>query len=91
MDITELPFYSPEPLATKTARTFPISNLIDEIADDRNISDSFDYVVGHLENAEQREHLKPKRSEYCKRLKELLYSGTFQSGNLYPLIVFDIP
>lgn len=78
MDITELPFYSPEPLATKTARTFPISNLIDEIADDRNISDSFDYVVGHLENAEQREHLKPKRSEYCKRLKELLYSGTFR-------------
>ena len=74
----ELPFYSPEPLATEIARTFPISNLIDEIADDRNIYDSFDYVVGHLENAEQREHLKPKRSEYCKRLKELLSSGTFR-------------
>ena len=74
----ELPFYSPEPLATEIARTFPISNLIDEIADDRNIYDSFDYVVGHLENAEQREHLKPKRNEYCKRLKELLSSGTFR-------------
>ena len=74
----ELPFYSPEPLAAEIARTFPISNLIDEIADDRNIYDSFDYVVGHLENAEQREHLKPKRKEYCKRLMELLSSGTFR-------------
>lgn len=58
--------------------TFPICNLIDEIASEINISDSFDYVVSHLESSEQREHIKPKKEYYCKRLRELLSTGTFR-------------
>lgn len=59
-------------------KEFPIRNLIDEIVDDTNISDSFDYVVNHLECAEQREHIKPRKADYCKRLKELLRTGSFR-------------
>ncbi len=57
---------------------FPICNLIDEIADDRNISESFDYVVSHLESAEQREKMRPKKAAYCRELKRLLSTGTFR-------------
>lgn len=57
---------------------FPICNLIDEIADDTNISDSFDYVVSHLESAEQREHIRPKKAAYCRDLKRLLSTGQFR-------------
>ncbi|MBD5506280.1 MAG: RNA-directed DNA polymerase [Lachnospiraceae bacterium] len=56
----------------------PIRNLIDEISDDRNISESFDYVVNHLECPEQREHIRPKKKPYCKALKRLLSSGEFR-------------
>lgn len=57
---------------------FPIRNLIDEIVDDTNLSDSFDYVVGHLESAEQRERIRPKKKLYCRKLKELLRTGSFR-------------
>lgn len=57
---------------------FPICNLIDEIASDTNISDSFDYVVSHLESAEQREHMRPKKDAYCKALKEQFLTGSFR-------------
>lgn len=76
--ITEdIPYMTSEIDAPK-APTFPICNLIDEIVTDKNISDSFDYVVSHLESAEQREHIRPKKDEYCKALKRLLSSGTFR-------------
>lgn len=69
----------PEGLAgTADVQAFPIRNLIDEIANDDNISDSFDYVVGHLESAEQREHIKPKKETYCGALKEQLSTGSFR-------------
>lgn len=57
--------------------TFPISNIIDEIADPVNISNSFDYVIDHLESAGQREHMRPKKAEYCQRLHEQLKTGDF--------------
>ena len=63
---------------TPIGRVFPICNLIDEIADDTNISDSFDYVVSHLESAGQREHIRPKKAAYCRELKRLLSTGQFR-------------
>lgn len=59
---------------------FPILNLISEIADWQNVYDSFDYVVGHLECAQQRENLRPKRNAYCKKLQKLLSDGSFRIG-----------
>lgn len=58
--------------------TFPIHDLMSEIVDDKNLSDSFDYVISHLDNAYQRENEKPKKKRYCKKLKELLASGQFR-------------
>lgn len=79
MDMNELPYTSSEEAATtQNVWVFPIRNLIDEIADDANISESFDYVVSHLENAEQREHMRPKKAEYCSRLKKELSTGSFR-------------
>lgn len=60
------------------AHGLPVSNLIDEIADPINISESFDYVVSHLECAGQREHIRPKKEQYCKILGKLLRSGEFR-------------
>lgn len=78
---------------TLIGSAFPICNLIDEIADDRNISESFDYVVSHLESAEQREKMRPKKAAYCKTLKRLLSTGTFRitSNDFRTLRVKDGP
>ena len=57
--------------------TFPIRNIIDEIADAVNISESFDYVIDHLECAEQRENMRPKKACYCKALQKQLKTGDF--------------
>lgn len=59
----------------------PIGCLSAEIADWSNIYDSFDYVVSHLECAQQRNHLRPKRDCYCRMLKKLLSSGEFRIGD----------
>ena len=80
-DCNTLPFMTAEPLTSPAADVFPIANMIDEIADMRNIEDSFDYVISHLENADQREHLRPKKDTYCKRLRNQLKNGTFR---IYP-------
>ena len=42
------------PAALKRAG-FPVCNIINEIISDDNLSEGFDYVVSHLETAEQRE------------------------------------
>lgn len=76
--MNEIPYMTAEATEAQRVTVFPIRNLIDEIADDANISESFDYVVGHLENAEQREHLRPKKSAYCKSLKKQLSKGIFR-------------
>ena len=60
------------------ANNLPVGNLIDEIADPLNISESFDYVVSHLECAGQRDHIRPKKDQYCKVLEKLLRSGEFR-------------
>lgn len=60
------------------AHGLPVRDLITEIADERNISESFDYVVSHLECKEQREHIRPKKAQYCKALKRLLSDGSFR-------------
>ena len=78
MNTTELPYMTTNAIDTTSVPTFPICNLIDEIAADVNISESFDYVVSHLESAEQRENIKPRKTAYCKALKELLSTGTFR-------------
>lgn len=77
--IEEIPYmtaevYSPE----YGGKSFPIPDMMGEIADMRNIEDSFDYVVSHLECADQREHIRPHKAAYCKRLKKLLSSGQFR-------------
>lgn len=89
------------PAALKRAG-FPISNLMDEILDDRNLSDGFDYVVSHLETKEQREKYyskeNPEKGERDKahllgRLKKDLAAGTFRirPENVREMIVTDGP
>lgn len=74
----DIPYITSEPLPVKAETKFPIHDLMSEIVDDKNISDSFDYVISHLECAEQREHERPKKKKYCKKLKALLSSGEFR-------------
>lgn len=64
----------------RESSTYPIHNMIEEIVADKNISDSFDYVISHLESAQQREHFRPKKAAYCSRLKYLLRTGKFCIG-----------
>lgn len=74
----EIP-YMTETLPVAPANVqFPIHDLMSEIMDDKNISDSFDYVIGHLECAEQRENERPKKKKYCRLLKKLFASGQFR-------------
>lgn len=80
MNVEEIPYMTDAVLGTPVKDVFPIANLIDEIADPVNISDSFDYVVSHLENADQRKHMWPKKASYCKRLEKSL--KTAHSGLL---------
>lgn len=74
----DIPFMTEELPLVSTDVQFPIHDLMSEIVDDKNLSDSFDYVIGHLECADQREHEKPKKKKYCKLLKKLLASGQFR-------------
>lgn len=66
------------PLPRRKVVTFPIHNLVDEIAAKGNVEASFDYVVSHLEHKRQREHYKKKREVYCEALCELLSKGEFR-------------
>ena len=61
-----------------TSHNLPACDLIQEIASPVNIADAFDYVVGHLECAQQREHLRPKKAQYCRDLQRLLSTGQFR-------------
>ncbi len=93
MKIDEIPYMSDTAPALPIGTVFPICNLIDEIADPKNISDSFDYVIDHLENADQRKKMRPKKAEYCKKLEEELRSGTFRitMADIRELTVKDGP
>lgn len=71
----------------------PICNILQEIADKNNISESFDYVVSHLESKDQRENIKPKKAAYCKMLHKLLSTGEFRitENDFRELRVIDGP
>lgn len=94
MKIEEAPYMTDTDFdAAVKEKVFPIDNLIDEIADRTNISDSFDYVISHLENAGQRNHMWPKKAEYCQRLEKELKAGTFRitPADIRELTVKDGP
>lgn len=89
------------PAALKRAG-FPISNILDEITSDENLSEGFDYVISHLETAQQREKyyskLDPAKGQRDKRqllarLKKELQDGTFRirPENIREMIVDDGP
>lgn len=89
------------PAALKRAG-FPISNLMEEITSDENLSEGFDYVVSHLETKEQREKYyskeNPSKGAHDKktllaRLKKELQEGTFRIGpeNIREMVVDDGP
>ena len=58
--------------------SYPLDNLIPEIVCEENMSDSFDYVIGHLEYDEQRKKYRPLRSSYVARLTAEIESGSFR-------------
>lgn len=81
---------------------FPIDNILAEIISDENLSEGFDYVVSHLETAQQREKYyskeNPAKGERDKRqllarLKKELSDGTFRirPENMREMIVDDGP
>lgn len=78
----EIPFFTDEPLpaapAYGVADMFPLDNLIPEIIDPQNMSDSFDYVVSHLEYKHQREKHRPWKEKYIADLTERIGNGTFR-------------
>lgn len=89
------------PAALKRAG-FPINDILAEIISDKNLSDGFDYVISHLETAEQREKyyskVNPTKGEHDKRqllarLKKELQDGTFRilPENIREMIVDDGP
>lgn len=76
-----------------TRNIAPVENMIDEICTEENISESFDYVVTHLECIQQKEHIKPKKEYYCKSLKEQLSTGIFRitEKDFRTMVVTDGP
>lgn len=70
---------------------FPLKNLIGEIASKENVEEAFDYVVGHLECAEQREKYRPQKAEMCAKLQKELASGTFRIREFREMEVRDGP
>lgn len=78
--IVDIPFMNdeiPDKAESRTDVTFPLDNLLAEIVDWNNLCESFDDLVGNLENKHQREHHRKHRDSYLKRLREELSNGTF--------------
>lgn len=72
MDV-DLPAKTPE----RDTVSFPLYNLLPEIIDDKNLEESFDDLVGNLDNKYQREYHKSKKADTLKKLKKELSDGTF--------------
>ncbi len=81
---------------------FPIDNLMNEIISDDNLSEGFNYVISHLETAQQREKYYSKQNpakgerdkrQLLSRLKKELQEGTFRilPENIREMIVDDGP
>lgn len=77
--------YTPVPL--------PIPDLITEIVSRSNMEAAFDYVVSHLENKQQRDHLRPRKKNYVARLIQEISNGTFRitAQDFRTLLVTDGP
>lgn len=70
---------------------YPVSDLLDEITSDSNLYSSFDYVISHLENENQRKEYEPKRELYVRRLRKELKDGTFKIRRFRTIDVKDGP
>lgn len=68
---------------------YPIGNLIEEITTKENIENAFNYVVGHLDNIEQRCKYYLEKEEMCKHLLQELACGLFRIGNFHEMEVSD--
>ncbi len=59
---------------------FPIDNLLCEILSDNNLSESFDYVISHLDTEQQRNKYWPHKTDMIAKLKSDIANGTFHIG-----------
>lgn len=75
----------------KADNTYPLYDLNREIASRKNIEEAFDYVVSHLECAEQRRKYYPQKQHLCDMLQEELSSGTFRIREFKEMVVTDGP
>lgn len=75
----KIPFMDVEMYSTSNCSmiSFPLDNLLIEIIDDRNLSESFDDLIGNLENKHQREYHRKKKEETLITLKKELSEGKF--------------
>lgn len=78
--MSDIPFIdsSFDEYAIQTEQIYPVDNLIPEIISEKNLSDSFDYVISHLEHKRQREHYWPKKERYIRSLRRMIKSGTYR-------------
>lgn len=89
----EIPYMTPEQPNEVITWQFPIHDLTTEIVDRANMESAFNYVVSHLETANQRAHIRPKRKQYVDRLIAEISAGTFRitPDDFRTLIVTDGP
>lgn len=93
IDYGKIPQDCPDLYRALREAGFPMNNLIPEIISEENLSESFDYVISHLEIEEQREKYRPKKERYIKRLREEIGNGTFRitKRDIREMIVDDGP
>ena len=71
--IEEIPYMTAEVYSPQYGgKRYPIPDMMGEIADMRNIEDSFDYVVSHLECADQ--------SRVLQKAEKVIEQWTIQSN-----------
>lgn len=72
---------------------FPIDNLMSEILSDKNLSESFDYVISHLDTEGQRSKYWPIKIQLLAKLKLDLARGTFHISpkDIREMVVTDGP
>ena len=57
---------------------YPKFNLLEEILSEDNLSDSFDYVISHLDNKFQRKIFSQKKDKVISTLRKEIADGTFR-------------
>lgn len=72
---------------------FPIDNLLCEVLSDKNLSESFDYVISHLDTEGQRAKYWPLKEKMLARLKFDFAQGTFRisQDDITEMVVKDGP